>query len=57
MDTGARVEFIEVAPGRHELAAVTRNATELKGMFGKLAKKVSIEDMNAAIAAGGAFAK
>jgi antitoxin PrlF len=31
--------------------------TDLKGMFGKPAKVVSIEEMNAAIAARGASAK
>jgi len=57
VDTGDRVEFVEVAPGRFECVALARNATELKGMFGKPVKKVSIEDMNAAIAARWASAK
>jgi len=46
--TGDRVEFVEVAPGRYEMIAITRPVTALKGMFGK-AKKVSVEEMNAAI--------
>jgi hypothetical protein len=37
--TGDRAEFVEVAPGRFECVALTRNATELKGMFGKPTKK------------------
>jgi len=57
VDTGDRVEFVEVAPGRFECVALARNATELKGMFGKPVKKVSIVDMNAAIAARWASAK
>jgi len=57
VSTGDRVEFAEIAPGRYEFVAVTRSATELKGMFGKSAKKVSIEDMNTAIAARWASAQ
>jgi len=55
--TGDRVEFVEIAPGRYEFIAATRTVTALKGMFGKQAKPVSIEQMNAAIAAAGAKAK
>ena len=55
--SGDRVEFVEVAPGRYEFIAATRSVTDLKGMFGKAAKVVSIEEMNAAIAARGASAK
>ena len=54
--TGDRVEFVEVEPGRFEFIAATRSVTELKGMFGKAARTVSIEEMNAAIAASGASA-
>lgn len=57
VDAGDRVEFVEVAPGRYELIAVTRPVTALKGMFGKARTAVSIEDMNAAIARRGAAAK
>ena len=57
VDTGDRVEFVEVGPGRYEFVAATHHASELKGMFGKPARKVSIEDMNAAIAARAATAK
>ena len=39
-DTGDRIEFVEIK----------RSVTELKGMFGKSATAVSIEDMNRAIA-------
>ena len=54
---GDRVEFVEVAPGRYEFIAANRSVTELKGLFGPARKAVSIEDMNAAIAARGATAR
>ena len=57
VDTGDRVEFVEVAPGRYEFIAATRSASELKGMFGKPAKAVSIDAMNTAIAKRGASAR
>ena len=56
-DAGDRVEFIQIAPGRYEFVAVTCSVKELKGMFGKPAKTVSIEDMNKAIAKRGASAR
>lgn len=55
--TGDRVEFVQIEPGRYEFIAATRSITELKGMFGKPGKAVSIEDMNTAIAARGASAR
>lgn len=55
--TGDRVEFVEIEPGRYEFIAATRSVKALKGMFGKPRKAVSIEQMNAAIAASGATAK
>lgn len=54
---GDRVEFIQVAPGRYELVAATQSVSALKGMIRKPPEPVSIEDMNAAIAAQGASAK
>jgi AbrB family looped-hinge helix DNA binding protein len=54
---GDRVEFVEVAPGRYEFIAANRSVTELKGLFGPARKVVSIDDMNAAIAARGAAAR
>ena len=57
MGAGDRVEFVEVEPGRYEFIAATRSVTDLKGMFGKPGKLVSIEEMNAAIAARGASAR
>lgn len=57
VDVGDRVEFVEVEPGRFEFFAATRSVTELKGMFGKPQKTVSIAQMNAAIASRGAAAR
>lgn len=57
VSAGDRVEFVEVEPGRYEFIAATRPITALKGMFGPASKTVSIEDMNAAIAARGASAR
>ena len=57
VEAGDRVEFVEVETGRFEIVAATRSVTALKGMFGTLAKTVSIEEMNAAIATRGAAAR
>ena len=54
---GDRVEFVEVDPGRFEVVAATHSVKALKGLFGKPATSVSIDDMNAAIAARGAAAR
>ena len=57
VDAGDRVEFIQITPGRYEFVAITHSVKELKGMFGKSAKKVSVGDMNKAIAKRGASAR
>lgn len=54
LGTGDRVEFVEVGPMRFEFVAATRSVTELKGMFGKASKVVSIAEMNRVIACQGA---
>jgi AbrB family looped-hinge helix DNA binding protein len=54
--TGDRVEFVQVQPGRFELVAATRSVRELKGLFGKPARTVTIEEMNRTIAEQGARA-
>jgi antitoxin PrlF len=56
VDAGDRVEFVQVEPGRFELVAATRSVRELKGLFGKPARTVSIDEMNRAIAEQGALA-
>jgi AbrB family looped-hinge helix DNA binding protein len=57
VDTGDRVEFIQIAPGRYEFMAATQSVTELKGMFGKRTKAVTVAEMNQAITMRGARAK
>ncbi|XAH22884.1 AbrB/MazE/SpoVT family DNA-binding domain-containing protein [Xylophilus sp. GW821-FHT01B05] len=57
VDTGDRVEFVQIGPGRYEFVAATREVAELKGMFGPAKKTVSIEAMNAAVARRGAAAR
>lgn len=57
VDAGDRVEFVQIAPDRFEFVAANRSITELKGMFGKTDKSVSIDDMNQAIAKRGANAR
>lgn len=51
---GDRVEFVRIGPGRYEFVAVTSDVRVLKGMFGPAVERASIEEMNRAIAAGGA---
>ena len=51
IDSGDRIEFVEVEKGEFTMIAVTRSVRELKGLFrGKRDKPVSIEEMNSAIA-------
>ena len=57
VDTGDRVEFVQLEPGQYLFVAANRSVTELKGMFGKAKKVVSINEMNHAIAARGASAR
>jgi len=53
VDTGDRVEFVELQSGVYTLVAATRDVRELKGIVAKPAKPVSIEDMNRAITRAG----
>ena len=57
VETGDRVEFVQVEPGRFELVAATQPVTALKGLVKKPGKPVTIAAMNAAIAAQGAKAR
>ena len=57
LDTGDRIEFIEMDDGTFTIMAATHTVKDLKGMIRKPARSVSIEDMNAAIKAQGAAAK
>ena len=54
---GDRVEFVQVESERFEMLAANQSITKLKGMFGKIRKKVTIDDMNRVIAARGAAAR
>ncbi|ODU08985.1 MAG: AbrB family transcriptional regulator [Rubrivivax sp. SCN 71-131] len=56
VQAGDRVEFVQVEPGRFEIVAATRSVRELKGLFGKPSRTVSIEEMNRTIAERGAAA-
>ncbi len=57
IDTGARIEFIEVSKGQFMLAPAIHSAESLKGLLRKPIQPVSVESMNEAIAAQGALAK
>ena len=57
VEAGDRVEFVQIKPGQYLFLAANRSVTELKGMFGKASKVVSIEDMSLAIASCGASAR
>lgn len=56
VQTGDRVEFVQIEPGRFEIVAATRSVRDLKGLFGKPGRTVSIEEMNRTIAERGATA-
>lgn len=49
VDTGDRIEFIELEPGRYEVIAATLPVTALKGLVPKPRRPVSVRDMDAAI--------
>lgn len=57
VESGDRVEFVQVEVGRFELVAATQSVTALKGLARRPAAPVSIETMNKAIAARGAKAR
>jgi antitoxin PrlF len=50
LDTGDRVEFVELEKGRFAIVPATTPLRRLKGMIRKPERPVSIEEMNAAIA-------
>ena len=57
LETGSRVEFVEVEKGQYLMLAASEAVQSLKGMLRKPPKPVSIEDMNEAIAERGAGRK
>ena len=56
VETGDRIEFVQIAPGRFEVIAATLPITGLKGILAKPEVPVSIDAMNEAIANAGAEA-
>ena len=50
VEAGDRVEFVAQAPGVYTVVAATRDVRHLKGLIGKPARPVTIEDMNQAVA-------
>lgn len=57
LETGDRVEFVEMEDGKFSIMAASKTVLDLKGLIRAPAKVVSIEDMNRAIAAQGAKAR
>lgn len=57
VDAGDRVEFIQLEPDQYLFVAANRSVTELKGMFGKAKRVVSLDEMNQAIASRGSSAR
>lgn len=49
VESGDRVEFVELEKGVYTVVAATRDVRELKGMIPKPARPVSVEEMNRAI--------
>lgn len=56
LETGDRVEFVEMDDGKFSIIAASKTVQDLKGLIRKPAETVSIDDMNRAIAARGAKA-
>ena len=57
LDTGDRIEFVDIGIGKFAIMAATHSVRDLKGLLRKPAKPISIEDMNLAIEAQGAKAR
>lgn len=49
VETGDRVEFVELDGGVYTVVAATRDIRDLKGVIAKPAKPVSVEEMNKAV--------
>lgn len=49
VETGDRVEFVELEKGVYSVVAATRDVRELKGLIPKPRRPVSIEDMKRAV--------
>jgi AbrB family looped-hinge helix DNA binding protein len=57
VESGDKIEFVQVESGRFELVAATHSVKALKGLVKKPAAPVTVEAMNQVIAAQGAKAK
>lgn len=57
VESGDRVEFVQIEPGRFELVAATQSVTALKGLVRKPTAPVTIAAMNDAIISRGSKAK
>jgi AbrB family looped-hinge helix DNA binding protein len=57
LETGDRVEFVELENGQFAVMAAAHSVQSLKGLIRKPASPVSIDDMNVAIAQQGAKAQ
>ncbi|HET8789729.1 MAG TPA: AbrB/MazE/SpoVT family DNA-binding domain-containing protein [Modicisalibacter sp.] len=57
LGAGDRIEFVELENGTFALMAATHRVQDLKGMIRQPRSPVSIDDINAAIAANGALAR
>ena len=49
VESGDRVEFVELQRGVYKVVAATRDIRDLKGVIPKPVKPVSVEDMNKAV--------
>jgi AbrB family looped-hinge helix DNA binding protein len=49
VETGDRVEFVEIEKGVYTLVAATRDIRDLKGVIPMPAKSVRVNDMNDAV--------
>lgn len=49
LESGDRVEFVEIEDGRFAIQPANDDVRSLKGMLRRPAKPVSVDDMNAAI--------
>ena len=53
LEVGSRVEFLETEAGMYAMIPASRSIKELKGLLSRPPKKVSIKEMNQAIAEQG----
>jgi len=49
IDAGDVLEFVKVADGRYEVMVANSKISEIKGLFGKVKKNVTLDEMRNAI--------